>query len=122
VRRVAAVELDLDRREIKVRGKGGRDRAARIDMRPRAGLTGTCGSVRGTSRRTCRASASRGLPRQWPVSGGWTCECNGGPKCRHDHRLKQHPKWKVDQPTPATIIWTTPAGRQYATEPTRYPI
>jgi len=19
------------------------------------------------------------------------------PKCRHDHRLKQHPKWKVDQ-------------------------
>ncbi|MGH3178878.1 MAG: hypothetical protein ACRDPF_34000, partial [Streptosporangiaceae bacterium] len=30
-------------------------------------------------------------------AGGRTCLCNGGPKCRHDHRLKQHPKWKVDQ-------------------------
>ena len=30
-------------------------------------------------------------------AGGRTCLCNTGPKCRHDHRLKQHPKWKVDQ-------------------------
>jgi site-specific recombinase XerC len=80
VRRVAAVELDLDRREIKVRGKGGRDRAVRIDMRPRAGLTGTCGSVRGTSRRTCLAPASRGPARTmagvrqlgWGLRAGWS--------------------------------------------------
>jgi hypothetical protein len=55
-------------------------------------------------------------------AGGRTCMCNGGPKCRHDHRLKQHPRWKVDQLPDGTFRWITPAGRQYATEPTRYPI
>jgi len=55
-------------------------------------------------------------------AGGRTCICNGGPKCRHDHRLKQHPKWTVDQLPDGTFRWTTPAGRSYDTEPTRYPI
>jgi hypothetical protein len=55
-------------------------------------------------------------------AGGATCLCNGGPKCRHDHRLKQDSRWKVEQLTPATIRWTTPTGRQFTTEPTRYPI
>src|SRR6266581_5351665 len=30
-------------------------------------------------------------------AGGRTCLCNTGPKCRHDHRLKQQPGWTVDQ-------------------------
>ena len=30
-------------------------------------------------------------------AGGRTCLCNGDPKCRHDHRVKQHPRWQVDQ-------------------------
>jgi hypothetical protein len=55
-------------------------------------------------------------------AGGRTCLCNAGPKCRHDHKLKQHPKWKVDQLPDGTFRWTTPSGRQYTTEPTRYPI
>jgi len=55
-------------------------------------------------------------------AGGRTCMCNGGPKCRHDHRLKQHPKWTVDQLPDGTFRWTTPAGRTYDTERTRYPI
>ena len=55
-------------------------------------------------------------------AGGRSCLCNGGPKCRYDHRLKQHPKWKVEQLTPGIFRWTTPSGRQYTTEPTRYPI
>jgi len=55
-------------------------------------------------------------------AGGLTCLCNGGPKCRHDHRLKQQPGWKVDQLPDGTFRWTTPAGRSYGTEPTRYPI
>jgi hypothetical protein len=55
-------------------------------------------------------------------AGGRTCLCNTGPKCRHDHRLKQHPKWKVDQLPDGTFRWTTPAGRTYTSEPTRYPI
>ena len=55
-------------------------------------------------------------------AGGRTCLCNGGPKCRHDHRLKQHPKWTVTQHPDGAFTWTTPSGRQYTTEPTRYPI
>ena len=55
-------------------------------------------------------------------AGGRTCECNTGPKCRYDHRVKQHPRWKVEQPVPGLVRWTTPAGRQHTTEPTRYPI
>ena len=55
-------------------------------------------------------------------AGGRTCLCNGGPKCRHDHRLKQQPGWKVDQLPDGTFRWTTLSGRSYDTEPTRYPI
>ena len=55
-------------------------------------------------------------------AGGRSCLCNTGPKCRHDHRLKQHPKWHVDQLPDGTFRWTAPSGRTYTTEPTRYPI
>jgi hypothetical protein len=55
-------------------------------------------------------------------AGGRSCLCNGGPKCRYDHRLKQDPRWTVDQLPDATFKWTTPSGRQYTTEATRYPI
>jgi hypothetical protein len=72
---------------------------------------------------TCRRPASRcdfehNIPFE---TGGRTCMCNGGPKCRYHHRLKQDPRWKVEQPAPAIIRWRTPAGRLYSTEPTRYP-
>ena len=55
-------------------------------------------------------------------AGGRSCLCNTGPKCRHDHRLKQHPRWQVDQLPDGTFRWTAPSGRTYTTEPTRYPI
>ena len=55
-------------------------------------------------------------------AGGRTCLCNGGPKCRHDHRLKQHRHWNVDQLPDGTVRWTSPSGRQCTAEPTRYPI
>jgi hypothetical protein len=55
-------------------------------------------------------------------AGGRTCLCNTGPKCRHDHRLKQHSGWTAGQLPDGTFTWTTPAGRTYTTEPTRYPI
>jgi uncharacterized protein DUF222 len=54
--------------------------------------------------------------------GGRTCLCNTGPKCRHEHRLKQDPRWKAEQHPDGTFTWTTPAGRTYATGPTEYPI
>ncbi len=55
-------------------------------------------------------------------AGGRTCLCNGGPKCRFDHRLKQHPRWNVDQLPDGRFRWTAPSGRQYTAEPTRYPV
>jgi hypothetical protein len=72
----------------------------------------------------CRRPAARcDFEHNTPYeAGGKTCLCNGNPACRHDHRLKQHRGWKVEQPTPGTIRWTTPAGRTYTTEPTRYPV
>ena len=72
----------------------------------------------------CRRPASQAdFEHNTPYeAGGRTCLCNGGPKCRHDHRLKQHPKWQVDQLPNGIFRWTTPAGRTYTAEPTRYPI
>jgi hypothetical protein len=55
-------------------------------------------------------------------AGGRTCLCNGNPTCRHDHRAKQDPRWNAEQLPTGHIRWTTPSGRQYLTEPTRYPI
>ena len=54
--------------------------------------------------------------------GGKTCGCNGGCRCRRDHRVKQSPGWKVTQPQPGYHQWTTPSGRTYTSEPMRYPI
>jgi hypothetical protein len=72
----------------------------------------------------CRRPAARcDFEHNTPYeAGGRTCLCNAGPKCRHDHRLKQHPKWKVDQLPDGTFRWTTPSGRTYTAEPTRYSI
>jgi hypothetical protein len=70
-----------------------------------------------------RPAASSDFEHNTPYeAGGRTCLCNGGPKCRHDHRLKQQAGWKVEQLADGTFRWTTPAGRSYDTEPTRYPI
>ena len=54
-------------------------------------------------------------------AGGRTCLCNGNPKCRFDHRVKQDPRWQAEQLENGNIRWTMPSGRQYVTEPTRYP-
>ena len=54
--------------------------------------------------------------------GGRTCGCNGGCRCRRDHKVKQSPGWKVTQPRPGYHQWTTPSGRTFTTEPMRYPI
>ena len=42
-------------------------------------------------------------------AGGRTCLCNGNPKCRHDHRLKQDPRWNAEQLPTGHIRWTTPS-------------
>ena len=55
-------------------------------------------------------------------AGGRSCLCNGNPTCRRDHRAKQDPRWRAEQLPGGHIRWTMPSGRQYVTEPTRYPI
>ena len=53
--------------------------------------------------------------------GGRTCLCNLAPLCRHHHQAKQSPGWALDQTTPGVLIWTTPSGRRYTTQPSQYP-
>ena len=79
-------------------------------------------AVMAPAARAASAAATCDFEHNIPYeAGGRTCLCNGGPKCRHDHRLKQHPRWQVDQNPDGTFTWTTPSGRAYVTEPTRYP-
>jgi hypothetical protein len=49
--------------------------------------------------------------------GGRTCECDLAPLCRRHHRCKQSEGWHLEQPQPGVLRWTTPAGRQYMTQP-----
>ena len=88
------------------------------------GAPGSGTPPNGCTAPTCRRPATQAdFEHNTPYeAGGRTCLCNGGPKCRHDHRLKQHPSWKVEQITPATFRWTAPSGRTCTTEATRYPI
>jgi hypothetical protein len=54
--------------------------------------------------------------------GGLTCACNLGARCRTHHQIKQLPGWRLEQPQPGALRWTTAAGRTYGAEPHRYPI
>jgi HNH endonuclease len=53
--------------------------------------------------------------------GGRTCECNVAPLCRKHHQAKQARGWRLDQPQPGIMIWTTPSGRRYTTRQASYP-
>jgi hypothetical protein len=55
-------------------------------------------------------------------AGGRTCLCNGNPKCRSDHRMKQDSRWQAEQLDNGDVRRTMLSGRHYVTEPTRYPI
>ncbi|HEV2252567.1 MAG TPA: hypothetical protein VGS06_05175, partial [Streptosporangiaceae bacterium] len=72
----------------------------------------------------CRRPAARcDFEHNTPYdAGGRTCLCNGDPKCRSDHRMKQDPRWNAEQLPGGYVRWTMPSGRQHVTEPTRYPI
>jgi hypothetical protein len=68
--------------------------------------------IRRRPARDCPAEGPARIPAAW----------DGNPKCRYDHRMKQDPRWKTEQLPGGHVRWTTPSGRQYTTEPTRYPI
>jgi hypothetical protein len=73
----------------------------------------------GCRRPAARCDFEHNVPYE---TGGRTCLCNGGPKCRSDHRMKQDPRWNAEQLPGGYVRWTAPSGRQYVTEPTRHPI
>ena len=53
--------------------------------------------------------------------GRITCECNLAPLCRQHHKTKQAQGWRLSQPKPGVLIWTTPHGRSYIVKPDSYP-
>ena len=53
--------------------------------------------------------------------GGKTCLCNLAPLCRRHHQAKQAHGWRLEQPSPGVLTWTTPSGHTYATHPAIYP-
>ena len=67
----------------------------------------------------CRRPAARcDLDHTVPYDqGGRTCECGLAPLCRHHHRCKQAEGWRLEQPRPGVMRWTTPAGRRYHLRP-----
>ena len=46
-------------------------------------------------------------------SDGPTSTSNLTPLCRRHHRLKTHTGWRVEMPTPGTLIWTSPHGHRF---------
>lgn len=53
--------------------------------------------------------------------GGATCPCNLSADCTRHHRLKHLPNWRLDQPRPGVLTWTTPAGLRHTVNPDPYP-
>ncbi|MEX1126905.1 MAG: DUF222 domain-containing protein [Acidimicrobiia bacterium] len=49
--------------------------------------------------------------------GGPTEPDNLAPLCRHDHRLKHKPGWKLQRLAPGIYQWTSPLGHTYTVEP-----
>ncbi|HTZ25255.1 MAG TPA: DUF222 domain-containing protein, partial [Streptosporangiaceae bacterium] len=60
------------------------------------------------------------LDHTLPYPAGITCQCDLAPACRRHHRCKQAPGWRLAQPEPGIMHWTTPSGRSYTTRPTVY--
>jgi len=54
-------------------------------------------------------------------TGGPTCACNLGGRCRRDHILKQHPRWNFTQDG-GMFQWTAPSGRTYTAGPDSHPV
>jgi hypothetical protein len=52
--------------------------------------------------------------------GGITCECGLAPLCRHHHQVKQALGWRLEQPEPGVLVWTSPAGLTRTTGPSSY--
>lgn len=69
----------------------------------------------------CAAQAQHSeLDHTEPWPRGDTCECNLSPPCARHHHAKHAPGWRLEQPEPGVMRWTTPSGRAFTTGPTTY--
>jgi hypothetical protein len=73
----------------------------------------------GCARPAARCDYEHAIPFE---NGGKTCACNGSPKCRHDHKIKQSPGWAAIDILPGFHQWTVPSGRTYIQGPKQYPV
>jgi hypothetical protein len=73
----------------------------------------------GCGRPACRCDLDHTAPYHL---GGRTCECNLAPLCRRHHEAKQAHGWRLEQPRPGVLTWTTPSGRTYTTHAAVYPV
>jgi hypothetical protein len=78
---------------------------------------GTCVQA-GCRRPAARCDFEHAIPFE---QGGKTCGCNGSPKCRRDHQIKQAINWQAIQIAPGFHQWITPSGRAYLSQPRQYP-
>jgi hypothetical protein len=78
---------------------------------------GTCVQA-GCRRPAARCDFEHAIPFE---KGGRTCGCNGSPKCRRDHQVKQASNWQAIQIAPGFHQWVTPSGRAYISQPRQYP-
>ncbi|HEY5839872.1 MAG TPA: DUF222 domain-containing protein [Mycobacterium sp.] len=53
--------------------------------------------------------------------GGVTCPCNLVCLCQFHHGLKTGGLWDTEQLKDGTVIWTSPTGRTYETQPRQWP-
>jgi len=73
--------------------------------------------------RTCRFPGCRqpawrcDLDHTVPFPYGPTSPANLAAICRHHHRLKHLTGWRVEQPEPGHLTWTSPTGHRYTTGP-----
>ena len=54
--------------------------------------------------------------------GGLTCPCNLSPECSRHHHLKHLLSWRLDQPRPGVLMWTTPARLTHSVTSGRHPV
>jgi hypothetical protein len=54
--------------------------------------------------------------------GGVTCPCNLSAECSRHHHLKHLPSWRLEQPRPGVLTWTTPARLTHTVAPGPYPV
>jgi hypothetical protein len=67
----------------------------------------------------CRAPGQRcDTDHRHPFgAGGATCACNLDLLCRWHHRIKTFTAWQAEPGPDGTLIWTSPTGHRYPTEP-----